>query len=262
MRTLVILASFVAVASLAAPREAAADCNCVAVAGEVGDGIRGAVARADGLYARGDFEGALALYAQAYAADGSATALLYAQAMAEWQLGRADDARAHFAAYIAAGGDAGAELKGRAQAAVSAIDSGVDRGVGELRGGVGAAGGAVLGAGGAVVATGGELRDGVPAPKPKKIAKGAAIVLGLVAVVAVGAVAVHGISAKARDTIEFDKRFGLGMGVGALATGGSAVYLWGLTTATGAAAAASGGVPCVGDAGGGTAIGAGWATTF
>lgn len=78
--------------------EARADCNCVAVAGDVAAAVQAEVARADGLYARGDFSGALALYAKAYASSKDAV-LLYAQGMAQWQLGAMARAKASFDAY-------------------------------------------------------------------------------------------------------------------------------------------------------------------
>src|SRR5262245_58675667 len=99
------LAAGVIVASLcwAAPR-AQADCACVAIASEVTVAVRLDAARADTLYARGDFAAALALYAKGYAASKDAV-LLYAQAMAHRQLGRADLASKLFRQYLAVDGD-------------------------------------------------------------------------------------------------------------------------------------------------------------
>src|ERR1043165_7108397 len=71
-------------------RDARAECNCVAVAGEVAASVQAEVAKADGLYARGDFNGALEIYAKAYASSKD-PALLYAQGMANWQLGEEHD---------------------------------------------------------------------------------------------------------------------------------------------------------------------------
>ena len=230
----IILAFCVLVLSLrAAP--AAAECNCLAVAGEVSASVRDSVAKADSLYARGDYDAALELYAQAHAASGDEV-LLYAQGMAHWQMGAAGEARAKFEAFVAAGGDA--ELRARAEAAVGAIDSGVDTAVdlgggvvGGVVGGVGAAGGAAVGAGADVV--GGVTAT---AKKPKKVAKGAAIVLGFVAVAAVVVVGYNSIHARRYESVEFDKSSNLSLGVSAVAVGGTAVYLWGLTAATGATA--------------------------
>src|SRR5688572_15006497 len=63
-----------------------ATCGCVSVAGEVSAAVLADVAKADLLYVRADFQGALALYAKAYATSKDA-ALLYAQGMVQWQLG-------------------------------------------------------------------------------------------------------------------------------------------------------------------------------
>ena len=66
-----IALSFATVLAAAAP--ARAECECVAIAGDVAASIQAQVARADGVYARGDLRGALALYAAAWAnsSDGS-----------------------------------------------------------------------------------------------------------------------------------------------------------------------------------------------
>ncbi len=245
MRT--ILASLVLLVTvvLAAPA-ARAECNCLAIAGEVSARIQGSVARADSLHARGDLAGALTLYADAYRAS-EEPPLLFAQGMCQWQLGAAREARALFTAYLDAG-DA-LPFAARAEAALAALGDD-DRGVvGGVVGGVGGVVGGVVGgaraggaAGGAVVGgVAGDLRG--QAPKPKKLAKGAAILLGVVAVVAVGAVAVQGISAGLKDDVDFDRRFGLGMGLSGAVVGGTAIYLWGLTAATGAV-----GASCLADA--------------
>jgi hypothetical protein len=225
------------IACVVAAPPAAAECNCVAVASEVAAEIRDQVARADALYAAGDYHAALEMYADAYARSQD-SALLYAQGMAHWQLGASAEARAKLEEFVAAGGRA--ELRASAEAAVGHIESGVDR-AGDLVGGV--AGGVVGGVG-----AGGEVVGGVTGratAKPKKIAKGAAIVLGVVAVVAVGAIAYKGIrAARFEDPEEdFPKDFGLGMGLSGVVMGATAFYLWGLTGVTGAAAAA-----CVADA--------------
>lgn len=222
----IILVSFcVLVLSLqAAP--AAAECNCLAVAGEASASVRDGVARADSLYARGDYDAALELYAKAHADSGDAV-LLYAQGMAHWQLGASDEARARFAAFVAAGGDA--ELRARAEAAVGAIDSGVTKAVDLGVGGVGAFGGAAVGAGGEVV---GGVR--ATARKPKKVAKGAAVILGAVAVAAVVVVGYNSLHARKYESVDFDTTSNLSLGVAGVAVGGTAVYLWGLTAAAGA----------------------------
>src|SRR5262245_47683715 len=65
---------FTAALSLSA-LDARAECRCVAVAGDVAAAIQAEVAKADSLYARGDFEGALAIYIKAYATSKDAALL-------------------------------------------------------------------------------------------------------------------------------------------------------------------------------------------
>jgi hypothetical protein len=114
-------------------------------------------------------------------------------------------------------------------------------GVGGAVGGLGRTGlGAVGTVGGAGVGVVGGVTGGLDRPKPKRLAKGAAILLGVVAVGAVGAVGIHGIAAMDAD-VDFDTKFGLGLGLSGVVVGGTAIYLWGLTAATGAAASA----PCL-----------------
>lgn len=225
---------FIAIASLVAAvlvihaAPAAAECNCVAVAGYVDSSVQASVATADSLYAKGDYDAALELYAEAYGHSKDA-ALLYAQAWCQWQLGASVDAKALFRSFADAGGNL--ELQGKADAAVGAIESGVTSAVGWGKRGGGEVVGTVEGT------VGGATR------KPKKVAKGAAIVLGVVAVVAVGAVLVKGIRAGISDDISFsrfDKGFSIGAGVSGLVMGASAVYLWGLTATAGAAGSACG----------------------
>ncbi|NVB77053.1 MAG: hypothetical protein HOV81_01540, partial [Kofleriaceae bacterium] len=55
--SLVLPALFAVNLSLAA--DARAECHCVSVAGDVFATVQAEVAKADGLYARGDFRGAL-----------------------------------------------------------------------------------------------------------------------------------------------------------------------------------------------------------
>lgn len=212
-------------------------CNCLAlaVAAEVDAAIQAEVARADGLYVRGDFAGAAAAYAAAHSRAPDPE-LVFAQGVATWRAGDVDGARASLGAYLQ-GGDMLA-FSAQAQAALDAIE-GRGGGVGGFVGGTAAAVGGVGATGVGVV---GGVTGAVDRPKPKKLAKGAAIVLGIVAVGAVGAVGIHGIGSMA-DDVEFDTKFGLGMGVSGVVVGGTAVYLWGLTAATGAAASA----PCLSD---------------
>lgn len=205
-------------------RPAAAECNCLAVAADVSAAVREDVARADSLYARGDYDAALEIYARAHAETGDAV-LLYAQGMAHWQLGAGAEAKAKLEAFVAAGGDA--ELSARAEAAVSSIDSGVTKAVDLGLGGVGGA-----------VGVGGDVVGGVraKASKPKKVAKGAAVILAVVAVAAVAVVGYNSIHARKYESVEFDKTSNLSLGVAGVAVGGTAVYLWGLTAAAGATA--------------------------
>ncbi|MBZ0234098.1 MAG: hypothetical protein K8M05_17340, partial [Deltaproteobacteria bacterium] len=95
--------------------------------------------------------------------------------------------------------------------------------------------------GGATVGAVGGVTGMVDTPRPPKVAKGAAIVLGIVAVGAIGAVGIHGIGAMSADDVEFDTKFGLGLGLSGVVVGGTAIYLWGLTAATAATASA----PCL-----------------
>jgi hypothetical protein len=244
--------SFALVAGLAlsSPSDARAECNCVAIAADVAAAIQAEVAKADGLYARGDFDGALALYARAYGASREA-ALLYAQGMAHWQLGAMAQAKASFEAYLAAGGSL--VYRDQVEASLHAIGAGAGAGVvagagkvgrvgvGTL-GGVGAVAGGVAGSavgtvGGGVGMVGGVATD----VKPKKIGRKAGIVLGVIAIAAIGAVGIHSIAAGISDDIELDPKFDLGVAIGGVAVGISAIYVSGLTATTGAVGAA--GVP-------------------
>jgi hypothetical protein len=243
-------------------RAAAAECDCVAVAAEVGAAIQAEVAKADGLYVRGDFAAAAAIYARAHARSPDVE-LLFAIGMASWKAGDVEDAKARLTAYLGMGGGAALAFKARAQAVLDQIDAGVVGGaVAGVGGAAGAAGGVVGGLGrglggavhdprgevggtvGAVGAVGvgavGGVTGMVDTPKPPKVAKGAAIVLGIVAVGAIGAVSIHGIGSLA-DDVEFDGKFGLGLGLSGVVVGGTAIYLWGLTAATAATASA----PCL-----------------
>lgn len=233
--------------------DANADCRCVAVAGDVAAAIQAEVARADGLYARGDFNGALAIYAKAYATSKDA-ALLYAQGMASWQLGAMEQAKASFKAYLAAGGNlvykdraeaglrgiaagagvvagAGAGVAGGLGGAVGGGLGAVRGGAGAALGGVGAVGATATGAvGGGVGMVGGIATD----VKPKKPGRTVGIVLGVVAIAAIGTVGIHSIAAGVSDDIEIDPKFDLGLGLAGVTVGISAIYVAGITTAAAA----------------------------
>ncbi|HWO18146.1 MAG TPA: hypothetical protein VNO30_05200 [Kofleriaceae bacterium] len=229
-------------------------CKCLAIAADLPGAIQAEVARADWLYARGDFAGALAIYAKLHATVKD-PALLYAQAMAKWQLGATADAKALFQAYLAVGGtlayrdrveaslrDLGAGVGG-AVGAVGGVAGGVVGGGGGVVGGVGGVTGGVVGGGvGTVGAVGGAGLGAVGkvTAKPKKVAGGAAMLLGVVAVAAIGAVAIHGIAAGIKDDISLDAKFDLGLGLTGVTVGATAIYLSGLTVAAGAV----GGVNC------------------
>jgi hypothetical protein len=99
----------------------------------------------------------------------------------------------------------------------------------------------VSGAAGFVGGTAGELRARVDGKaKPKKLAGGAVMVLGVVAVAAIATVGIHAIAAGVKDDIELDAKFDLGLGLTGVTVGITAIYLNGLTAAT----AATGSVRC------------------
>lgn len=241
-----------------AARTAEADCNCVAIAGDVDASVQAQIAKADGLYARGDFNGALAIYADAYASS-RASVLLYAQGMANVMLGAQAKAREQFKAYLAAGGSLAYKAKAEAQLSLlGGATSAVGVGVGKVGGVVGGVGGDVVGGvGGAVngerpdvggAAAGGVGAVGGVAAGVKgnvegkvKVGKKAGIILGVIAIAALGAVAIHGIAAGVSDDISLDAKFDLGMGIAGVSVGISAIYVAGLTAATTAAA----GAPCL-----------------
>jgi hypothetical protein len=257
MRALFVTVALV----LAASSNARAECQCVAVAGDVAAAVQAEVAKADGLYARGDYSGALALYAKAYATSKDA-ALLYAQGMASWQLGATDKAKASLQAYLAAGGTL--VYKDRAQATLHGIGAGAVAGVGAAAGGVGGAVAGGLGDAGAVGAAGGALggvgeigaaaRGSVAGGvglagglasdvKPKKPGRKIGIVLGVVAIAAIGAVGIHSIAAGVSSDVELDPKFDVGLGVAGVAVGISAIYVAGITTAAAAAPTCTVGLP-------------------
>jgi len=258
-----IIPALISLVLAVSARDAQAECNCVAVAGDVAAAIAADVAKADTLYARGDFGGALAIYAKVHAS-AKESVLLYAQGMAQLQLGARDKAKALFQAYLAAGGnlaykdkvDAQMTMLGGATAAVSkgvgavggvaggvvggvggAVDPGIGaEGKGAVDTGVGVAGTGVGAVGGVAAGVGGEVKG------KTKIGRKAGIILGVIAVAALGAVLIHGIAAGVKDDIELDAKFDLGMGIAGVSVGISAIYVAGLTAATGAAA----GAPCLG----------------
>lgn len=252
MRLSSMLVSALVAVTLVAPTTAHAECRCVAVAGDVFASVQAEVMRADGLYARGDFGGALAIYAKAYATSRDA-ALLYAQGMAQWSLGMTAEAKASFQAYLAAGGTlayrdrAEAALAGLGVSATAAV-SGAVRGAGGLVGGLagdvrgGVEGG--VGAGAGVVGTGVGVTGGVVGgvngelQQKTKIGKKAGIVLGVIAIAAIGAVGIHSIAAGVSDDISLDPKFDLGLGIAGVSVGISAIYVAGLTATTAAAAPA------------------------
>jgi hypothetical protein len=162
--------------------------------------------------------------------------------MANWQLGATAQAKASFEAYLKAGGELA--YKDRAEAGIKGIGAGVKTIAGV---GVGAAG--ALGLGGAVgaVATGVEGGVGVVGGvatdiKPKKPGRKVGIVLGVVAIAAIGAVGIHSIAAGISDDISLDPKFDLGLGISGVAVGISAIYVAGITTAAASVPAASCGV--------------------
>jgi hypothetical protein len=233
-------------------------CRCLTIAADVPAAFAAEVARADALFARADFNGAFAIYARVWGSV-KEPALLYAQAMAKWQLGATGDAKALLQAYLAAGGalayrvsaEAGLRdlggVAGGVVGGVGGITGGVVGGVGGVVGGVGGVTGGVVGGVGGAAVGGVDAGLGVAGrvtAKPKKIAGGAAVVLGVVAVAALGAVAIHSIAAGLKDDIELDAKFDLGLGLTGIAVGATAFYVGGLTVAAGAVGGAAGGLNC------------------
>jgi hypothetical protein len=238
-----ITALSLAVSLAALSEPASADCRCVSIAADVPATGRDLAIRADNLYAAGDLEAAARLYAAGYAETRDAV-FLYAEAQCQAALGDAARARALFQGYVDAGGalkygtharSALASLGGRIKGATGAVGGLAGAGVG-VAGGVADTAGAGAGA---AVGAGGDLSGTLTKKaEPPRVAKGAAILLGVVAVAAIGAVGIQGIAAGVKDDIEFDKKFGVGMGLSGAVVGGTAIYLYGLTAATGAAAGA------------------------
>jgi hypothetical protein len=236
---LVALAIALAPLLYTAPAGAETDCDCVSVAADVRAEVRATVARADNLYAAGEIAAALSLYAEAHAESKDA-ALLYAMAMCERRLGNAAEARARLEAYLATGSAGSLKYGARARGALGSVGgslAGTAGGAVDLAGDVAGSAGAGAAAG---VGAGGDLAGSLDKQaKPPKVAKGAAIVLAVVAVAAVGAVGIQSITAGIKDDVEFDTKFNLSLGLSGAVVGGTAVYLWGLTAATGAAACPS-----------------------
>ncbi len=243
-------AGLVAAAALSFSTPARAECNCVSVAADVFATVQAEVMKADALYARGDFSGALAIYAKAYETSKDAV-LLYAQGMAHWQLGATARAKASFEAYLKAGGTLA--YKDRAEVHLKQLGGGLVAGAGGAIGAVGGLGGRAVGAvahgDGDLVGTGagvagvgvGAVGAGVGVVggvggvatdiKPKKPGRTVGIVLGVVAIAAIGAVGIHSIAAGVSEDIELDPKFDLGLGISGVAVGISAIYVAGITTA-------------------------------
>ncbi len=171
LSTISMVATIVLGLAMSTRSARAEQCNCVAVAGDVAVAIQAEVAKADGLFSRGDFSGALAIYANAYASSRDVN-LMYAQGMVELQLGQRAKAKAWFESYLAAGGNliykdraqVNIGLLGGATAAVRKTGGavgGVLSGVGDVTGEVRGTGGAVVGAG--VGASGGTRGTARPA---------------------------------------------------------------------------------------------------
>jgi hypothetical protein len=236
----------VLVVSFTFARDARAECNCVAVAYDVAAAVQAEVAKADSLYARGDFSAALEIYAKAYATSKD-SALLYAQGMANWQLGANAKAKEMLSAYVSAGGI----YKDRAQAHLASLGAGLsataaaashvggrlgDAGGGLVGGVTGGVAGGVEGGVGATGAVVGGVKGNVEGKV--KVGKKAGIVLGVIAIAAIATVGIHSISAGISDNIELDPKFDLGLGLAGVSVGITAIYVGGLTAAAATA-------PCV-----------------
>lgn len=259
MRLTSMVLPAVLVVNVALAADARAECRCVAVAGDVFASVQAEVMKADGLYARGDFSGALAIYAKAYGESKDA-ALLFAQGMAQWSLGMTAEAKASFQAYLKAGGNLAYRDRAEAglvalggvggvTAAVGGAAHGTGRLVGglagDLRGGVEGGVGAGAGAVGTGVGAGVGVVGGVTGEvKAKtKIGHKAGVVLGVIAIAAIGAVGIHSIAAGVSDDISLDPKFDLGLGIAGVSVGISAIYVAGLTATTAAAPAMCASLP-------------------
>ncbi len=232
---------------LAGARPAHAQCHCVSIAADVSAAGKLKAELGDNLYASGKFAEALAAYAEGWGVAKDAP-FVYAQAMCQWQLGASAEAKALLEQYLKLGGKAELKYASMARAALADVTAGVSASVaagvggaaraggdlvGGVAGGVGDVGGDVAGGVAGGVGAGADLAGDVTA-KPKKIAGGAAMVLGVVAIGAIAAVGIQGIVAGVKDDIDFDYGFGIGMGVAGVSLGVTAIYLSGLTVATGA----------------------------
>ncbi|MBA3541075.1 MAG: hypothetical protein H0T79_15800 [Deltaproteobacteria bacterium] len=223
--------TLVGILAMSGRADAQTDCRCLSVAADVAASISVDVMRADGLYARGDFAGALALYAKAYGISKDGV-LLYAQGMANISLGARAEAKAFLEAYLKVGGNLA--FRAQAEANLRQLDAGV---VGGVVGGVGGVVGGITGGVRGGVSGGVGVVGGVTAPVKKKVAGTAALVLGVVAIAAVGAVGIHMIAAGLKDDISLDAKFDLGLGLTGVTVGITAIYLSGLTVAAGAVGA-------------------------
>ena len=238
--SLLVLAAAATTFHGSAAAEAEAECRCVAIAADVAAPARTIAMKADNLFAAGELAAAARLYAEGYAASKD-PAFLYAQAQCHASLGQMAEARALFESYLDAGAGATLKYGGRARAALGSLGGRVKGGAGAAVGGAanlagGVAGGAEAGVDVAAGA-GGDLAGSLSKKaEPPKVAKGPAILLGVVAVAAIAAVGIQSISAGLEDDIEFDTKFNLGMGLSGAVVGGTAIYLYGLTAATGATA--------------------------
>jgi hypothetical protein len=212
-------------------RPAHAECRCVSIAADVAAQFQADAIKADGLYARGDFSAALAIYARAWTASKDG-AFLYAVAMSDWQLGKVDDARAAFQQYLALGGELA--FADRARGALGDLKGSVGAAVG---GTLDTAAGAASFVGGSAVGAGGEISADLhaSADKPKKLAGGAAVVVGVVALAAVAVVGIQSIRAGLSDNVDIDPKLDLSLGASAVVMGGTALYLSSLTATAGAA---------------------------
>jgi hypothetical protein len=235
-RSTCVLAVVIGVFQGAAASSARAECDCIAIAAEVEPAAQAIAMQADNLYARGEVRAALEAYVRGYEASKDAS-FLYAQARCHARLGDPTRARALLKQYLAASGqlrykaDAEAVLTG-----ATAIGGAVGvTAAGAAAGGVGAAAGGV----GAAASVGGDVAGSLTArAEPPRVAKGAAMLLGVVAVAAVGAVAVQSISAGVSEDVEFDTKFNLSLGLTGAVVGGTAFYLYGLRAASSVTCAA------------------------
>jgi len=154
--------------------------------------------------------------------------------MCELQLGATDKARAQFDAYLKAGGNL--VYKDRVEANLRDLGGAVGGTVGTVGGAVGGIGGGVAGdVTGTAAGVTGEVRANVGKPEAPKVGHKAAIVLGVIAVAAIGVVGIHSITAGVSTSAEFDPKFDIGLGAAGVAVGLTAFYVAGLGATAGAA---------------------------